>query len=228
MNRSRAPARLGQAERKAEEDRVARRNVGDGNALARRRPWERRCRRSAPTRRTREGRAAGRCAGRQAGRDLARGLELDPMTLVVVDRQRDAPNSPARARCRRRPSNRARRTAGRRPASQLDPHPRRRPEPAARKAPASRRRTIAMLGQKPTSGAEQHRQGQEQRHRGQEEPEGADRKLGDPIRDRRCRATARPSPAAMSAAATRPVRPSRDSAAQSPTPRRRSRPKGRP
>ena len=107
--------RLGPGQREAEEDRVARRHVGDRDARAR-----------TPSFGTVDVAGQRRAAERaqverqddvpvgELGRDRSRRLELDPVALAVIDGQREHRRSPARARARRRPSNRARRTAGRR------------------------------------------------------------------------------------------------------------------
>ena len=98
-------ARLGEAQRQAEENGVARRDVGDRNPLAHSFLGNGNV---AGQRRSAESPQVQRQDDMPVGkllRDPPRGLQLDPVPLVIIDRQRDDRIARARARFPRRPSN---------------------------------------------------------------------------------------------------------------------------
>ena len=181
------PARLGEAQREAEEDRVARGHVGDRDAVARRHPSALRCRSVSaepPNARRSSGRTMCRSASSAA---IARAaFELDAVALAVIDRQRDD----GKARLAREPRAdhrvRARPTAGRpHSCSQLEPEPGRRPEHQRVERERSAT-TIAMLSPEPeplngSAAGSAMNNGSD----GMNEPDGAHRQLGDSLRRRR-------------------------------------------
>ena len=117
MNRSRAPAASAQAERQAQEDRVARRHVGDRNArlhavlrdvdIAGQRRARRTRRRSSGRTMCRVGKPPRRCAVPHRSRPGGAGYNR---------RSARARRSPARVQAPRTPSNRARRKGARPPS----------------------------------------------------------------------------------------------------------------